>query len=101
MKQKKLLLILVLLCAVVQGAWAQSSWDEVYAITQTNSANWTQLTEGSTMGKTLGTAGSTTYYYAGTNLAFSNSTVSGSGLTISPAREPMPTDRWAAVLASS
>ena len=94
MKQRKLLLILVLLCAVVQGAWAQSSWDEVYAITQTNSANWTQLTtqtnsanwtqltEGSTTGKTLGTAGSTTYYYADTNLTFSNSTVSGSGLTI-------------------
>ena len=82
MKQRKLLLILVLLCAVVQGAWAQSSWDEVYAITQTNSANWTQLTEGSTTGKTLGTAGSTTYYYADANLTFSNSTVSGSGLTI-------------------
>ena len=82
MKQRKLLLILVLLCAVVQGAWAQSSWDEVYAITQTNSANWTQLTEGSTTGKTLGTAGSTTYYYADTNLTFSNSTAGGSGLTI-------------------
>ena len=75
-------MILALLCAVVQGAWAQSSWDEVYAITQTNSANWTQLTEGSTTGKTLGTAGSTTYYYADANLTFSNSTVSGSGLTI-------------------
>ena len=75
-------MILALLCAVVQGAWAQSSWDEVYAITQTNSANWTQLTEESTTGKTLGTAGSTTYYYADTDLTFSNSTVSGSGLTI-------------------
>ena len=82
MKLKKFLCILALLCAMVQGAWAQSSWDEVYAITQTNSANWTQLTEGSTTGKTLGTAGSTTYYYADTNLTFSNSTVSGSGLTI-------------------
>ena len=82
MRFKNILCMLALLCAVVQGAWAQASWDEVYAITQTNSANWTQLTEGSTTGKTLGTAGSTTYYYADTNLTFSNSTVSGSGLTI-------------------
>ena len=74
--------MIALLYAVVQGAWAQSSWDEVYAITQTNSANWTQLTEESTTGKTLGTANATTYYYADTNLTFSNSTVSGSGLTI-------------------
>jgi len=82
MRIKQLFLTLALLCAIVQGAWAQSSWDEVYAMTQTNSANWTKLTEGSTTGKTLGTAGSTTYYYADTNLTFSNSTVSGSGLTI-------------------
>ena len=75
-------ILVLLLTMVTQGAWAQSNWDEVYAITQTNSANWTQLTEGSTTGKTLGTAGSTTYYYADTNLTFSNSTVSGSGLTI-------------------
>ena len=48
MKQKKLLLILVLLCAVVQGAWAQSSWDEVYAMTGTTSANWTAIGIGAT-----------------------------------------------------
>ena len=31
--KKKLFLMIVLLCAVVQGAWAQSSWDEVYELT--------------------------------------------------------------------
>lgn len=51
--RKKLFFILALLCAVVQGAWAQASWDEVYAITNTTSANWTALTEGSTTGATI------------------------------------------------
>ena len=80
--KKKILMMLVLLCAVVQGAWAQASWEEVYAITNTTSANWTALTEGSTTGKTIGTANTTTYYYADANLTFSNSTAGGSGLTI-------------------
>ena len=82
MRIKQLFLILALLCAVVQGAWAQASWEEVYAMTNTTSANWTALTEGSTTGKTLGTAGATTYYYADASLTFSNSTAGGSGLTI-------------------
>ena len=82
MRTKQLFLILALLCAVVQGAWAQASWDEVYAMTNTTSANWTALTEGSTTGKALGTAGTTTYYYADASLTFSNSTAGGSGLTI-------------------
>ena len=64
MRQKKLLFMLTLLCAIVQGAWAQASWDEVYAMTNTTSANWTKLNAGSSTGKTLGTAGTTTYYYA-------------------------------------
>ena len=80
--RKKLFFILALLCAVVQGAWAQASWDEVYAMTNTTEANWTALTEGFTTGKTLGTAGTTTYYYADASLTFSNSTAGGSGLTI-------------------
>ena len=80
--RKKLFFILALLCAVVQGAWAQASWDEVYAMTNTTSANWTALTEGSTTGKTIGTAGTTTYYYADANLSFTNSTAGGSALTI-------------------
>ena len=82
MRTKQLFLILALLCTMVQGAWAQASWDEVYAMTNTTSANWTALTEGSTTGKTIGTAGTTTYYYADASLTFSNSTAGGSGLTI-------------------
>ena len=82
MRQKKIFLILALLCAVVQGAWAQASWDEVYAMTNTTEANWTALTEGSTTGKTIGTAGATTYLHVTGNLTFSNSTLGGSGLTI-------------------
>ena len=79
---KHRILILALLCAVVQGAWAQASWDEVYAMTNTTEANWTALTEGSTTGKTIGTAGATTYLHVTGNLTFSNSTLGGSGLTI-------------------
>ena len=75
-------MILALLCAFAQGAWAQNSWDEVYAMTQTTSANWTALNAGSTTGQTLGSAGNTTYYYATGNLSFTNSNDGGSGLTI-------------------
>ena len=78
---KKLLLFIALLCAVAQGAWAQNNWDEVYAMTQTTSANWTALA-GSTTGQTLGSVGNTTYYYANTDLSFTNSNAGGSGLTI-------------------
>ena len=74
--------MLTLLCAIVQGAWAQASWDEVYAMTNTTSANWTKLNAGSSTGKTIGTAGTTTYYYADASLSFTNSTAGGSGLTI-------------------
>ena len=59
MKSKKVLLFLAFLCAMVQGAWADD-WDAVYTQTQTTSANWTALNEGSTTGKTLGSAGATT-----------------------------------------
>lgn len=81
MKKNKLM-ILALFCAFAQGAWAQNNWDEVYAMTQTTSSNWTALNAGSTMGRTLGSAGSTTYYYINGDLSFTNSNVSGSGLTI-------------------
>ena len=56
MRTKQLFLILALLCAMVQGAWAQTSWEEVYAMTNTTSANWTALPEGTTAGATIGTA---------------------------------------------
>ena len=79
MRTRQLFLTLALLCTMVQGAWAQASWEEVYAMTNTTSANWTALTEGSTTGATIGTAGATTYYYADANLTFTNSTAGGSG----------------------
>ena len=75
-------MILALLCAFAQGAWAQNEWDEVYALTQTTSANWAALGSGSTTGWTIGSVGNTTYYYATGNLSFTNSNDGGSGLTI-------------------
>ncbi|UKK58246.1 hypothetical protein L6470_07560 [Prevotella communis] len=80
--KKNLFLMIVLLCAVVQGAWADGGWELVYRQTNTTSANWTALNAGSSTGYTIGTAGTTTYYYATGNLSFTNSTVGGSGLTI-------------------
>ena len=82
MRTKKLFLILALLCAIVQGTWAQDEWATVYTMTQTTSSNWTALNTGSTTGQTLGSAGTTTYYYVNSNLTFTNSSVGGSGLTI-------------------
>ncbi|MBR2238025.1 MAG: hypothetical protein IJ887_09185 [Prevotella sp.] len=82
MRIKQLFLTLALLCAIVQGAWAQASWDEVYAMTNTITSDWAQLSGGSTTGRTLGAAGTTTYYYANSDLTFTNSTAGGSGLTI-------------------
>ncbi|WP_294748277.1 hypothetical protein, partial [uncultured Prevotella sp.] len=78
---KKILFILALICAVVQGAWADE-WDVVYRQTQTKQSDWTALSAGSTTGRTLGSAGNTTYYYVTSNLSFTNSTAGGSGLTI-------------------
>ena len=58
MKHKKLFLILALLCAIAQGTWAQTSWEEVYQKTGTTSDKWTAINAGSTTGQTLGSAGS-------------------------------------------
>ncbi len=80
--KKNLFLMIVLLCAVVQGAWADGGWELVYRQTNTTSAYWTALNAGSSTGYTIGTAGTTTYYYATGDLSFTNSTVGGSGLTI-------------------
>ncbi|MBQ4391738.1 MAG: hypothetical protein II826_01350 [Prevotella sp.] len=82
MRTKKLFLILALLCAMVQTSWAQASWEEACAMTNTSAANWTLLDGDSQTGKTLGTSGTTTYYHVTGNLEFSNSTEGGSGLTI-------------------
>ena len=81
MQKKSFYWMLVLLLTAVTGAWADN-WDVVYRLTQTTSANWTALNAGSSTGYTIGTAGTTTYYYATGNLSFTNSTVGGSGLTI-------------------
>ena len=80
--KKKLLSMLVLLCAIVQGTWAQDEWATVYKQTQTTETNWTALDAGSTTGKTLGSANTTTYYYATGDLSFTNTAAGGSGLTI-------------------
>ena len=82
MRQKIFIPIIALLCAVVQGAWAQANWEEVYAMTNTTTSDWAQLSGGSTTGRTLGAAGTTTYYYANSDLTFTNSTEGGSGMTI-------------------
>ena len=67
--KKKVLFMMTLLCAIVQGALAQANWDAVYTMTKTNSGNWTALTEGSTTGQTLGSEGNSTYYYVNSNLS--------------------------------
>ena len=82
MRKKKILMMLALLLTAVTGAWAQNGWEAVYTTTQTTEANWTALDAGSTTGQTLGSAGTTTYYYVNSNLTFTNSSVGGSGLTI-------------------
>jgi hypothetical protein len=82
MQKKSFYWILALLCTMVQGAWADGGWELVYRQTKTTSANWTALNAGSSTGYTIGTAGTTTYYYATGDLSFTNSTVGGSGLTI-------------------
>lgn len=69
---KRLLLFIALMCAVAQGAWAQTEWDIVYAMTQTTSANWTPINAGSTDGYVLGASNTTTYYYVDGNQSFIN-----------------------------
>ena len=80
--KKKLFLMLALLCMAMQGAWAQDEWATVYTMTQTKQSDWTALNAGSTTGKTLGSSGTTTYYYITNNLSFTNDAAGGSGLTI-------------------
>ena len=58
------------------------NWYMISRQTQTRQSDWTALSAGSTTGRTLGSAGNTTYYYVTSNLSFTNSTAGGSGLTI-------------------
>ena len=50
--------------------------------TQTNKSQWTALPFGARKGATIGTAGTTTYYFATGDRTFNNSNAGGSGLTI-------------------
>ncbi len=76
---KRLLLFIALMCAFAQGVWAQNSWDEVYAMTQTTSANWTPINAGSTDGYVLGASNTTTYYYVNGNQSFINNKIDNLG----------------------
>ena len=57
-------------------------WDAVCWQTNTTQSDWEHLSEGSTTGLTIGSAGNTKYYYITENLNFINSIPGGSGLNI-------------------
>ena len=80
--RQKIFLMLALLCAVAQGAWADE-WNEVLALTQTTRSDWRVLHRGSNSGHWMGsTDGSTTYYRISQNCYFTNGQNDGSGVTI-------------------
>ena len=60
----------------------EGDWDMICLQTMTTRAEWVHLTDGGTMGKTLGAAGTTTYYYTVADRTFTNSNAGGSALTI-------------------
>ncbi|MBR1520243.1 MAG: hypothetical protein IJ635_03290 [Bacteroidaceae bacterium] len=60
----------------------EDDWNLVCLRTNSTRADWVHLADGSTKGKTLGAAGTTTYYYTAFDRTFSNSNAGGSGLTI-------------------
>ena len=60
----------------------EDDWSLICLRTGTTRANWVHLADGSTKGKTLGAAGTTTYYYTAFDRTFTNSNAGGSGLTI-------------------
>ena len=60
----------------------ENDWNLVCLRTNSTRANWVHLADNSTSGKTLGAAGTTTYYYTAFDRTFSNSNAGGSGLTI-------------------
>ena len=61
------------------GAMAQNGWEAVYSKTQTTSDSWVAISQGSTNGKVLGTAGATTYYYITESLNFTNDRTDNGG----------------------
>ena len=60
----------------------EDDWSLICLRTGTTRADWVHLASGSSMGKTLGAAGTTTYYYTAFDRTFTNSNAGGSGLTI-------------------
>ena len=60
----------------------QEEWAVVCSQTNTSQSQWTALPFGTSMGTTIGTAGTTTYYYATGDRTFINANAGGSGLTI-------------------
>ena len=88
MRKRKLLFTLLALASGAflggSGAMAQSTngWEKFTSQGGTSTPTWTAITSGSTTGKVLGSANSTSYYYVKDTYTFSNTTAGGSGLTI-------------------
>ena len=61
------------------GVKAQNGWEAVYSKTQTTSKSWEAISKGSTNGKVLGSAGTTTYYYLTESLDFTNDRTDNDG----------------------
>ena len=67
----------------VDWSTQEDDWNLVCLGTNSTRANWVHLNDNASTGKTLGAAGTTTYYYTAFNdLSFTNSNAGGSGLTI-------------------
>ena len=66
----------------VDWSTQEDDWNLVCLRTNSTRANWVHLADNSTSGKTLGAAGTTTYYYTAFDRTFTNSNAGGSGLTI-------------------
>ena len=87
MKKRKLLFTMLALGLGAflggSGAMAQNGWESIYTQTQTTSADWTAITEGTTQGKILGAAQSgssaTSYYYVTKSLNFTNNRTDNDG----------------------
>ena len=60
----------------------EDDWNLVCLRTNSTRADWVHLADNASTGKTLGAAGTTTYYYTAMDRFFTNSNAGGSGLTI-------------------
>ena len=66
----------------VDWSTQEDDWNLVCLRTNSTRADWVHLADNASTGKTLGAAGTTTYYYTAFDRTFSNSNAGGSGLTI-------------------